>query len=76
MEILKKAVEIGKSETFIELTIPEVELMKPGLKIVLTRKRKQLERLDCKYLGQATIWEKMSDIRQEIKFLEYLLFIV
>lgn len=76
MEILKKAVEIGKSETFVELTIPEVILMKPGLKIVLTRKRKQLERLEYKYEGQATIWEKMSDIRQEIKFLEYLLFIV
>jgi hypothetical protein len=70
MNILKKAVDIGKSEIFYELDIEEAKLIREAVKMLIPKKKKAWEKLNNKYEGQADIYMKLRDLNQEIKFLE------
>ena len=70
MNILKKAVEIGKSEIFYELDKGEAELIREAVKLLIPKKKKAFEKLSINYEGQADIYMKLQDLHAEIKFLE------
>lgn len=72
MEILKKAVAIGKSEIFYELTGAEMEMFKKCAKLLIPKKKKELDKLQETYEGECDIYYKIQELNNDIKFLEYI----